>query len=62
MQQLGVSDDLVDITITLQSQYHFLRSLGPDRGVFLYLVLDRAQANLALARQSLQQIADGLAC
>jgi hypothetical protein len=60
MQQLGIKGDLEDVLITLQSQYHILRPLGSDRSVFLYLVLNKAQANLAMARRGLQQIESGL--
>jgi hypothetical protein len=60
MQQLGIKGDLEDVLITLQGQYHILRPLGSDRSVFLYLVLNKAQANLAMARRGLSQIESGL--
>jgi hypothetical protein len=47
-----------DILTTLTRQYHLARPLtGPGgQGLFLYLVLDRARANLAMARHRIQRI------
>ena len=50
MKSLGLSDTIDDILITLSSQYHIIRPLGSTPEVFIYLVLNRAKANLALAR------------
>ena len=34
--------------------------LGSSKNVFLYLILNKAQANLAMARRALQQMETGL--
>ncbi len=50
MRQLGLDDAIDDILVTLSSQYHIIRPLRQNADVFIYLVLDRARSNLALAR------------
>ena len=53
MEMLKLNDEIEDILITLGKQYHLLRPLTKHDGLFLYSVLDRSKANLALARRSL---------
>ncbi|WP_311245557.1 hypothetical protein [Microbacterium sp. WCS2018Hpa-23] len=59
MRDLGVTDEIDDILITLSSQYHLINVLNTQsaNGLFIYLVLNRAAANLALARHKLKGIA-----
>lgn len=54
MQMLGLKDNIEDILITLGKQYHIIRPIVAVPGIFIYVVLDRSHANLALARRTVQ--------
>ncbi|WP_445195051.1 roadblock/LC7 domain-containing protein, partial [Tsukamurella paurometabola] len=56
---LDLDDHIEDILITLGTQYQIVRPInqGTD-DLFLYLVLDRSRANLAMARFRLTKLAE----
>lgn len=58
MNDLGLNGNIEDIMITLSSQYHLINVLNASEasGLFVYLVLDRNTANLALARHKLNSV------
>lgn len=62
MKEIGLEGKIDDILITLDAQYHLINVLNTPstRGLFIYLVLDRSRANLALARHRLRAIAPGV--
>ena len=60
MKSLGLADKIEDILITLSSQYHIITPMPDKPAVFLYVVLDKAKANLALSRIKTQDCAKAL--
>jgi hypothetical protein len=58
MELLGLDTAIEDILVSLTGQYHIIRPLTgrSGRGLFLYLVLSKSKANLALARHHLRRI------
>ncbi|TDR46811.1 hypothetical protein DFR29_103347 [Tahibacter aquaticus] len=51
---LKLNDTIEDVLISLTKQYHLLRPLESNQKLFLYVVLDRTKANLAMARHELR--------
>ncbi len=57
MQNLGLNDKIEDM---LTTQYHLIRLLERDQSLFIYVVLNKESANLAMARYKLSQIEHAL--
>ncbi len=62
MEMLELQGSIEDMLITLTAQYHIIRPVTgkSGSGLFLYLVLDRKRANLALARHRLARLESDL--
>lgn len=60
--RLGTGETIEDILVTLGTQFHLIRLLqsASGQGLFLYVVLDRARANLAMARRQLTILERGI--
>lgn len=50
LKALGRESSIDDILITLTTQYDIMRPLRANPSIFLFVTLDKAKANLALAR------------
>lgn len=56
MKSLGLTGGIEDILITLETQLHIIRPSSSNEGLFIYLVLDKRLANLALARRKVSDL------
>ena len=56
MRALGLTGGIDDMLITLDNQYHIITLIKAKEGLFVYTVLDKAKANLAMARYKANEI------
>ena len=56
MEALKLNDKIDDILITLGKQYHIICPVNTSPGLFIYFVLDKSKANLALARHHVKDV------
>lgn len=60
IKTLRLDDTIEDILITLGKHYHLIRPSRVRPNLFFYLALDKARANLALARMMLNEAEEEL--
>jgi hypothetical protein len=56
MKALNLQDGIEDMLITLGKAYHLIRPLQSNDALFVYLVLEKSKANLAMARLQLREV------
>jgi len=60
IHDLGIDEEIQDLLISLDSQYHLIRMCEKHTDVFIYVAIDRSQGNLGLARRSIDKIDEKL--
>ena len=60
LSRTGATDEIEEIVLTLTTRYHLIRPLGSPPSTFLFLDLERAGTDLALAQHCLQRLAAAL--
>jgi hypothetical protein len=56
LEDLAPEEQIEDVLISLGQQYHLIRFFHETENIFTYVVLNRDDANLALARKKLADI------
>lgn len=60
MKSVGLEEEIEDILITIETQYHIIRPIANEKGLFFYLNLSKDKANLALARRKMHNVEQDL--
>jgi hypothetical protein len=60
--ELATDDELEDVMVTFSNHFHLIRVVhpAPAQTVILLVILDRARANLAMARRAIRNFCAGL--
>ena len=56
IRDLGLDEEIQDVLVSLKSQYHLLRMCERHEDIFIYVVIERSQGNLGLARRKIDEI------
>ena len=56
LNRSGIDEPVEDLLVTLENQYHLTRFSEAHETIFTYLILNREEANLALARRQLASL------
>lgn len=56
LHDLGINERIEDLLISLETQYHLIRMCERHEDIFIYVVINRNQGNLGLARRKIDQI------
>jgi len=56
IHDLGLDEEVQDILVSLNTQYHLIRMCERHDDIFIYVVIDRSQGNLGLARRKIDEI------
>ena len=60
IHDLGLDEEIEDILISLNTQYHLLRMCKNHEDVFIYIAIDRSEGNLGLARRAIDKVDEKL--
>lgn len=60
MRCLGLDERIEDILVSLETRYHLIRIVAERPSLFLFVMLDRGRANLAMARHRLAKAEEAL--
>ena len=56
IHDLDLQERIEDLLISLNSQYHLVRMCQRHEDVFIYLVINRQEGNLGLARRKIDEV------
>jgi len=56
IHDLGLDEEIQDILVSMNSQYHLIRMCERHEDIFIYVVIDRNRGNLGLARRKIDEI------